>query len=90
MIKKNLLLILLLQASFGFAQQKNSYSFNLEEAISFAIDSNYSAINARREIAMALKQKWETTAIGLPQIDGKISYNNNLKQPVTLLPSELT
>ena len=90
MFKKILLLILLLQASFGFAQQKNSYSFNLEEAISFAIDSNYSAINARREIAMALKQKWETTAVGLPQIDGKISYNNNLKQPVTLLPSELT
>lgn len=90
MIKKNLLLILLLQASFGFAQQKTSYSFTLEEAISFAIDSNYSAINARREIAMALKQKWETTAIGLPQIDGKISYNNNLKQPVTLLPAEIT
>jgi outer membrane protein TolC len=39
---------------------------------------------------MALKQKWETTATGLPQIDGNISYNNNLKQPVTLLPAEIT
>ncbi len=90
MIKNSILLILILQTSFGFAQQGKSYSFNLEEAISFAIDSNYSAINARREIAMALKQKWETTATGLPQVDGKISYNNNLKQPVTLLPAEIT
>src|SRR5690606_12391168 len=40
--------------------------------------------------AKAIKQKWETTAQGLPQIDGNISYNNNLKQPVTLLPAEIT
>lgn len=90
MIKKSILLSFLLFSGFGFAQQRESYSFNLEEAIAFAIDSNYTAINARRDIAMALKQKWETTATGLPQIDGKISYNNNLKQPVTLIPAEIT
>lgn len=90
MINKGIILSFILLSTLGFAQQKNSYSFNLEEAIAFAIDSNYTAINARREIAMALKQKWETTATGLPQIDGNISYNNNLKQPVTLLPAEIT
>ena len=89
MIKKSIFLSFLLLSGFGFAQQRESYSFNLEEAIVFAIDSNYTAINARRDIAMALKQKWETTATGLPQIDGKISYNNNLKQPVTLIPGEI-
>lgn len=89
MINKGIILSFVLLSTLGFAQQKTSYSFNLEEAIAFAIDSNYTAINARREIAMALKQKWETTATGLPQIDGNISYNNNLKQPVTLLPAEI-
>ena len=72
----------------GFAQQKQSYSFNLEEAITFAIDSNYTAINARRDMAKALKQKWETTASGLPQVSGSLSYNNNIKQPVSLIPGE--
>ena len=67
-----------------------TYSFTLEEAVTFALDSNRTSINARRDIAKALKQKWETTAMGLPQIDGNISYNNNLKQPVTLIPAEFT
>ena len=72
------------------AQQQKEYSFNLQEAVAFAVDSNYTAINARRDIAKALKQKWETTASGLPQISGNVSYNNNLKQPVTLIPAELS
>ncbi len=71
----------------AFAQQ---YSFTLDEAVSFAIDSNYTAMNARRDIAIALKQKWETIASGLPQISAGIGYNYNIKQPVTLLPAEIT
>ncbi len=90
MIKKGFVFILVLLSTFGYAQQKVTRSFNLEEAITFAIDSNYTAINARRDIAIAIKQKWETTAAGLPQIDGNITYNNNLKQPVTLIPAEIT
>ncbi len=86
---KTLLSITLFFATLlGFAQQKQTYSFNLEEAITFAIDSNYTAINARRDMAKAIKQKWETTAAGLPQVSGAVSYNNNLKQPVTLIPAE--
>lgn len=79
---------------FGFivlsvsAQETKEYAFSLEEAISFALDSNYTAINSRREIAKAIKQKWETTATGLPQLSGGLSYQNNLKQPVSLIPGE--
>lgn len=71
----------------GFSQIP-SKEFSLEEAVTFAIDSNYTALNARRDMAKALKQKWETTAQGLPQIDASVNYNNNLKQPVTLIPAE--
>lgn len=77
---------------FGYTNvtqaQTEKYSFTLEEAITYALDSSYTAINARRDIAAAIKRKWETTADGLPQIDAAVDYQNNLKQPVTLLPAE--
>ncbi len=90
MSKSYVIFSLVLFTTLGFAQQKKTYQFSLEEAITFAIDSNYTAMNARRDIAAAIKQKWETTATGLPQINAAISYQNNLKQPVTLLPAEIT
>ncbi len=65
------------------------YSFTLDEAVEFALENSYQSINARRDVAKALKRKWETTADGLPQIDGLIDYQNQLKQPVTPLPGEL-
>lgn len=76
-------------AATSYSQQEQKYNFTLEQAITFALDSNYTAINARRDIAIAIKKKWETTAAGLPQLDANISYNNNLKQPITLLPGEI-
>ncbi|MFH6602849.1 TolC family protein [Maribacter algicola] len=73
---------------FGQEQVAEKSSFTLDEAISFALENNYSAINANRDIIDAQKQKWETIATGLPQIDGNISYQNQLKQPVSLIPAE--
>lgn len=88
---KNFLKIsLLLISAIGFAQEQKSYNFSLEEAVNFAIDSNYTAINSKREVLAALKQKWETTATGLPQINAGVDYRNNLKQPVSLIPAEFT
>lgn len=74
-----------------FAQEKpisSQNSFTLDEAIEFALENSYQSINARREVAKALKQKWETTATGLPQINADINYQNQLKQPVSLIPAE--
>ncbi|GAA3509172.1 TolC family protein [Aquimarina addita] len=77
----------------AFAQEtpvSAQYSFTLDEAIEFALENSYQSINARRDVAKALKQKWETTAAGLPQINGSVDYQNQLKQPVTLIPAEFT
>ncbi len=87
MTNKLILICFLWITSNALAQEK-SYAFSMEEAISFALDSNYTALNSRRDVAIAIKKKWETTATGLPQLNGKVSYNNNLKQPVTLIPGE--
>ncbi len=89
MNKVFILLGLIMLSSVGMAQQNQKYKFTLEQAVNFALDSNYTAINARRDIAIAIKKKWETTAAGLPQLDANISYQNNLKQPTTLLPGEI-
>lgn len=82
-----ILIILLLLTGFTI-QAQDKKSFSLEEAIEFALDNNKTAINARRDIAKAIKQKWETTASGLPQIDGVIDYQNQLKQPTAFIPAE--
>ena len=81
-------LFILLLCTMGQSQEQPN-SFSLDEAIAFALENNYSAINAERDIVDAQKQKWETIADGLPQISGDISYQNQLKQPVSLLPGEI-
>jgi outer membrane protein TolC len=80
----------LLTISIGISQEEvtNSNSYTLQEAIDFALKNNYSAINADRDLIDAKKQKWETIATGLPQITGDIGYQNQLKQPVSLIPAE--
>jgi len=82
-----LFLIIILSPLLGSAQnQENGYS--LDQAIAYALEHNYSAINASRDIIDAQKQKWETIATGLPQITGAVSYQNQLIQPVSQIPAE--
>ena len=88
-MKKGLLLVIVLLAvKIGYSQEIPS-SFTLEEAINYALEHNYSAINADRDIEDARHQKWQTIASGLPQINGDVSYQNQLKQPVSLIPGEI-
>lgn len=89
-MKNKIILTLLLFASIMQAQeQKKSYSFSLDQAITHATTNNRSAINANRDIEMAKKKKWETTASGLPQINGSISYQNNFEIQKSLIPAEI-
>jgi len=89
-MKNKLVFIIFLLAGFAQAQdKKQSYSFSLEQAISHALTNNRTAINAGRDIEMAKKKKWETTAMGLPQINGAISYQNNFKLQTSLIPAQI-
>ena len=86
---RNFLITLLLSVPLiSSLAQDTPTQFSLEEAVNFALKNNYSAINADRDIVDARKQKWEVIATGLPQIDANISYQNQLKQPVSLIPAE--
>ena len=83
-----LITLLLVVPLYSSLAQDTPTQFSLEEAVIFALKNNYSAINADRDIVDAQKQKWEVIATGLPQIDANISYQNQLKQPVSLIPAE--
>ncbi|OCK43883.1 transporter [Tenacibaculum soleae] len=73
--------------SILFAQEELNLS--MQDAIEYAIKNNYDNKIAVNNIAAAHKKKWETTTIGLPQIDGTIDYQNWLRQQVSLLPGEI-
>ncbi|MFD2915048.1 TolC family protein [Psychroserpens luteus] len=81
------LILLLLCYSFGFSQEQPT-SLSLQEAIDYALENNRQSINAGRDIDAAIKQKWETTASGLPQISASVDYQNFLKQQVSVIPAE--
>jgi outer membrane protein TolC len=79
-MKKQITLLILIVASILNAQEKpQTYSFSLQQAIDHALQNNYSAINAGRDIESSKEKKWETIAAGLPQINANVSYLNNFK-----------
>ncbi|SEA67394.1 TolC family protein [Psychroflexus halocasei] len=92
-LKKHFLLIFIFLTTLTFGQETQEksevYKMTLQDAIDFAMDSAYANINAQQDVAIAIKKKWETTADGLPQINGQVNYENNPKLTVTPLPGEL-
>lgn len=91
--KRSILLLLFIAVNFTILAQEDStriYRFSLMEAIEFGLENNYQSQIAQKDVEIALKQKWEIIAQGLPQINANVDYQNFLKQPVTLLPAEIT
>lgn len=67
--------------------QEKTMQLSLDEAIIFALENSYNAKAAKNDSKSAKEKVWETTTIGLPQINGQVDYQNFLKQPVSLLPA---
>jgi outer membrane protein TolC len=86
---KKFILTFLLFSLFSVAQEKKeSYNFSLQKAIEHAIQNNYTLINANRDIEAAKKKKWETTTIGLPQLNANVNYQNNIEIQKSVVPAE--
>ena len=60
----------------GFSQQDSTITLSLIEAQKYSITHSLSLENARLDVESAQKKVWETTAIGLPQINGKLDYQH--------------
>jgi outer membrane protein TolC len=69
------------------AQDKKN-DFSLAEAIEYASENNYDAVNAKLSIDAAKAQLREIVASGFPQISGSVDYNNFFEIPTQLIPGE--
>ena len=88
---KKLILITVLLTGFLVKAQDSTLvvktTFTLEEAVGFGLNNGYNSRISDKDVAIALKQKWEIISQGLPQISANGSYTNNLIQPITLIPA---
>jgi outer membrane protein len=87
-MKKYILSVLVLFfMSIVINAQEKVLHLSMQDAIDYAIKNNYDNKVAAKNIDAAKERKWETTTIGLPQINGKVDYQYWLKQQVSLLPA---
>lgn len=84
-MKKSFLFLVLIIQGHLFAQESKVQSFSLKEAVDYALKNNYTSVNANRDLEAARLKKWETTTMGLPQISGNVSYQNNLKLQTNII-----
>jgi len=89
-IIKFLFLLLATPLATPLEAQNNSQagtSFNLQQAIDYAIKNGYSVKNAATDIEIANKKVQETRGIGIPQLRAEAGYQNFLEVPVSLIPA---
>jgi len=77
-MKQKILLGMLLTAIplLGFSQQTEPLELSLIKAQEYAVQNNLTLKNANLDITIAEKKVWETTAIGLPQVNGALNYQH--------------
>jgi len=83
----NLTLLFTLVVSWTFAQELPE-TVTLDEAVAFGQENNRQILNASREVQRAYKERWNTIAIGLPQISASANYQNFLELPTSLIPAQ--
>lgn len=86
MIKRILFLFFVIQIN---AQDVKEQSFTLDEAIKYGLENNRNLILAGKDIQVAKEKKWETTAMGLPQVNAGLDYLNNIQIQRSLIPAEI-
>lgn len=66
---------------------QSEMTLTLEEAQNYALQNNYQAQKAALDVQTAKKKVWETTAIGLPQVNAEGTIQRFLDIPVNLAPA---
>ena len=82
----SLLLLFVFYTSRG--QEKGPNAITLSQAVEYGLKNNRAIINATRDVQKAYKDRWNTIAIGLPQISSSVDYQNFIELPVSLVPAE--
>ncbi len=87
-MKKYLLLLALVGLSASQLAAQQLVELRLADALTYALENNPSAKNARLELLISKATIKETTARGLPQINGAYNLDYNPKIPVVFLPNQ--
>jgi len=82
-------LIVISIAANVMAQEEETFSFSLEECIEYALENSYEIKNATLDVQIAKRQVQETVGIGLPQVNGEVSYINNFAIQTVFLPATI-
>ena len=90
MIKRTLVLLFFTSISIFTLKAQDStaitQTYSLAEIQDFAVTNSFQVKNTELDIKIAQSKKWETTAIGLPQISGTLEYQNFPDIPTQLMP----
>ena len=86
--------LLMLMPAVRAQEEVELTSFNLDQAIAYAMKHSYVLHNTQQDITIAQKKVWETISTGLPQVSGSADYNINIKTaktpfPVGIIPKEV-
>ena len=82
-------ILVLWQTNILLSQNDSLYRMSLTDAIEFAYENNVNVTNAELEIRKAKWKVWETTAIGLPQVNGSAEFQDFPDIPTQLMPNFL-
>jgi outer membrane protein TolC len=82
-IKKLIIIAFLLMVVYFplYAQQNGSQQLTLKEAKEYALKNSPLIKNATIDLATAKQKIWQTTSIGLPQVNGKLAGSYQLTVP---------
>jgi len=85
MKRKNILLFALLFLAFNISRAQTAkdsvVSFTLKAAQEYALKNSPVIKNANLDVESAKKKIWETTAIGLPQVNSKLAFSYEVTVP---------
>lgn len=87
-MKKYLLIAACLGLGISGVAAQQLVELTLPEAVDYALENNPSTKNARLQLLISKATIKETTAQGLPQINGSYNMDYNPKIPVVFLPNQ--
>ncbi len=83
-----LMLLALLAGSMSFARAQSG-QMSLQQCVQYGLTNNKGVLKSKLEIDRANEKRTETRSEYLPQVNGSVSFQDNLKLQTSILPGEL-
>jgi outer membrane protein TolC len=84
-----LMLLALLAGSMSFVRAQSSGPMTLQQCVQYGLNNNAGVLKSKLEIDHTEAKKAETRAGYLPQVNGSVTFQDNLKLQTSILPGEL-